>query len=153
MDITESSVDSEESEVPEVTELLEETESVETTESNLKPATETTPEIPREEPAEEVTEEPEEEAFVAYDPNYVVALATEKTKAYGKILVWENLDRLLAEGSITKEEYNEYYPYDGLENSYYSVFVETDLSKDSTTSGRMLVSEEGTAAIHYAGFG
>lgn len=109
LDITESSVDSEESEVPEVTELLE------------------------------------EEAFVAYDPNYVVALATEKTKAYGKILVWENLDRLLAEGSITREEYAEYYPYDGLENSYYSVFVETDLSKASTTSGRMMVSEEGIA--------
>lgn len=146
-DITESSVASEEPEAS------EETESVEATESNPEPATETTPEITREEPAEEVTEEPEEEAFVAYDPNYVVAPATEKTKAYGKILVWENLDRLLAEGSITKEEYNEYYPYDGLENSYYSVFVETDLSKASTTSGRMLVSEEGTAAIHYAGFG
>lgn len=145
LDITESSVDSEESEVPEVTELLEETESVETTESNLEPATETTPKIPREEPAEEVTEELEEEAFVAYDPNYVVALATEKTKAYVKILVWENLDRLLAEGSITREEYAEYYPYDGLENSYYSVFVETDLSKASTTSGRMMVSEEGIA--------
>jgi|GEM_PF-5764744 len=50
LNITESSVDSEESEVPEVTELLEETESVETTESNLELATETTPEIPREEP-------------------------------------------------------------------------------------------------------
>ena len=147
-DITEFSVASEEPESPEVTELpeaLEETESVETMESNPEPATETTPEIPREEPVEEVTEEPEEEAFVAYDPNYVVALATEKTKAYGKILVWENLDRLLAEGSITQEEYNEYYPYDGLENSYYSVFVETDLSKASTTSGRLLVSEEGIA--------
>lgn len=147
-DTTESSVASEESEAPEVTELPEmpeETESVETTESKPEPATETTQEIPREEPAEKVTEEPEEEAFVAYDPNYVVALATEKTKMYGKILVWENLDRLLAEGSITKEEYNEYYPYDGLENSYYSAFVETDLSKASTTSGRMLVSEEGIA--------
>lgn len=147
-DTTESSVASEESEAPEVTELPEtpeETESEETTESNPEPATETTREIPREEPAEEVTEEPEEEAFVAYDPNYVVALATEKTKAYGKILVWENLDRLLAEGSITREEYAEYYPYDGLENSYYSVFVETDLSKASTTSGRMMVSEEGIA--------
>lgn len=148
-DITESSVASEEPEVPEVTELPEETESVETTESNPEPTTETTPEIPREEPAEEVTEptteEPEKEAFVAYDPNYVVTLATEKTKAYGKILVWENLDRLLSEGSITQEEYAEYYPYDGLENSYYSVFIETDLSKASTTSGRMLVSEEGIA--------
>lgn len=147
-DITKSYVDSEEPEAPEVTELPEapeETESVETTESNPEPATETTSEIPREEPAEEVTEEPEKEAFVAYDPNYVVALATEKTKAYGKILVWENLDRLLAEGSITQEEYAEYYPYDGLENSYYSVFVETDLNKASTTSGRLLVSEEGIA--------
>lgn len=103
-DTTESSVASEESESP------EETESVETTESNQEPATETTPEIPREEPAEVVTEptteEPEEEVFVAYDPNYVVALATEKTKAYGKILVWKNLDRLLPKGSITQEEYN-----------------------------------------------
>ena len=151
-DITESSVASEEPEAPEVTELPEapeETESVETTESNPETATETTTEIPREEPAEEVTEptteEPEEEAFVAYDPNYVVTLAIAKTKAYGKILVWENLDRLLAEGSITQEEFAEYYPYDGLENSYYSVFVETDLNKASTTSGRMLVSEEGIA--------
>lgn len=141
-DITKSSVDSEEPEVPEVTELPEETESVETTEFNPEPASETTSEIPREEPAEEVTEESEEEAFVAYDPNYVVALATEKTKAYGKILVWENLDRLLAEGSITQEEYEEYYPYDGLENSYYSVFVETDLRKSSTISDRLLGSEE-----------
>lgn len=139
-DITESSVASEEPEAP------EETESVETTESNPETVTETTTEIPKEEPAEEVTEptteEPEEEAFVAYDPNYVVTLATEKTKAYGKILVWENLDRLLAEGSITREEYAEYYPYDGLENSYYSVFVETDLRKASTISGRLLGSEE-----------
>lgn len=148
-DITESSVASEEPEAPEVTELpeaMEETESVETTESNPETATETTTEIPKEKPAEEVTEptteEPEEEAFVAYDPNYVVTLATEKTKAYGKILVWENLDRLLAEGSITREEYAEYYPYDGLENSYYSVFVETDLRKASTISGRLLGSEE-----------
>lgn len=74
-----------------------------------------------------------------------MALAISKTKAYGKILVWENLDCLLAEGSITQEEYNEYYLYDGLENSYYSVFAETDLSKASTTSGRVLVSEEGIA--------
>ena len=111
-----------------------------TTEALTEPANEPTTEIPAEE-AETSAELPTE-AFVAYDPNYVVALATEKTKAYGKILVWENLDRLLAEGSITQEEYEEYYPYDGLENSYYSVFVETDLNKASTTSGRMLVSEE-----------
>ncbi len=139
------------------TEPQEDTESEETTEATLGPATETSTEVPteapteapKEEATEEVvettTEEPEEETFVAYDPNYVVALATEKTKAYGKILVWENLDRLLAEGKITQEEYDEYYPYDGLENSYYSVFVETDLNKASTISGSLLISEEGIA--------
>ena len=94
-------------------------------------------------------EEPEEDAvddkFAAYDPNYVVSLAIQKTKAYGKILVWENLDRMLTEGKITQEEYDEYYPYDGLENSYYSVFVEADLSKASTISGELLGSEDAFA--------
>lgn len=136
-------------EVPESPEVSEETETEETTETTPEPTTEAPAEAPTEEPTEEVTEPttevPEEETFVAYDPNYVVALATEKTKAYGKILVWENLDRLLAEGKITQEEYAEYYPYDGLENSYYSVFVETDLNKASTISGSPLVSEEGIA--------
>lgn len=123
----------------------EEAETQEDKESEVTESLEVSasPEVSEETGTEETPEATtEEEAFVAYDPNYVVSLATEKTKAYGKILVWENLDRLLAEGSITQEEYEEYYPYDGLENSYYSVFVETDLSKASTTSGRMLVSEE-----------
>ncbi len=94
---------------------------------------------------EEQKEDVVDDEFVAYDPNYVVSLAIEKTKAYGKILVWENLDRMLAEGKITQTEYDEYYPYDGLENSYYSVFVETDLSKASTISGELLGSEEAIA--------
>ena len=155
---TESSLvgnESESSEVSESTEVIEEPEVSEepvveeTTETAPEPTMEASTEEPAEEPTEEVTEptteEPEEEAFVAYDPNYVVALATEKMKAYGKVLVWENLDRLLAEGKITQEEYDEYYPYDGLEDSYYSVFVETDLNKASTISGSPLVSEEGIA--------
>ncbi len=155
VDTTESSESvegSEASKVTEAVEVTEETETEETTESTPEPTTEKSTEAPMEEPTEEpieeVTEtrtEEQENTFVAYDPNYVVALATEKTKAYGKILVWENLDRLLAEGKITQEEYDEYYPYDGLENSYYSVFVETDLNKASTISGSLLVSEEGIA--------
>lgn len=155
VDTTESSEREEEPETSEgtETEVSEETETEETTEVTTESTTETSTEVPTEtskeetteEVAETTTEETEEDAFVAYDPNYVVALATEKTKAYGKILVWENLDRLLAEGKITQEEYDEYYPYDGLENSYYSVFVETDLNKASTISGSLLVSEEGIA--------
>lgn len=159
---TESSVEGNESkssEVSESTEVTEEWEvseepvAEETTEATPGSTTETSDEVPTEPPEQEATEEvaetttekQEEAAFVAYDPNYVVMLATEKTKAYGKILVWENLDRLLAEGKITQEEYDEYYPYDGLENSYYSVFIETDLNKASTISGSLLVSEEGIA--------
>ena len=97
--------------------------------------------VSEEKPKEDVVDD----KFVAYDPKYVVSLAIEKTKAYGKILVWENLDRMLTEGKITQEEYDEYYPYDGLENSYYSVFVEADLSKASTISGELLGSEDAIA--------
>ena len=45
------------------------------------------------------------------------------------ITTQQNLQNHLNDGSITQEEYNEYYPYDGMEGSYYSVFVETDLNK------------------------
>ena len=44
------------------------------------------------------------------------------------ITTQQNLQNHLNDGSITQEEYNEYYPYDGMEGSYYSVFVETDLT-------------------------
>lgn len=86
-----------------------------------------------------------ETEFVAYNPQNVAQLANAKVKAAGKILVPEHLDALLAEGAITQEEYNEYYPYDGMENSYYSVFVETNLLEASTTSGRKLGSEDAIA--------
>ena len=91
------------------------------------------------------TEAVPETEFVAYNPQNVAQLANAKVKAAGKILVPEHLDALLAEGAITQEEYNEYYPYDGMENSYYSVFVETNLLEASTTSGRKLGSEDAIA--------
>lgn len=98
------------------------------------------PEAPKEQPAEA----PTEAEVVAYNPNEVVSLATEKTKAYGKISIPEDLDNMLANGEITKEEYDEYYPYDGA--GYYSVFVETDLNQAATTSGRKLGSVDGIAS-------
>lgn len=88
-------------------------------------------------------EEPKTPKTVEYNPNEVVSLATAKTKAYGKISIPEDLDRMLAAGEITKAEYDEYYPYDGA--GYYSVFVETDLNQAATTSGRKLGSVEGIA--------
>lgn len=65
----------------------------------------TEPEQPKEQP----TEAPAEVETVAYDPYEVVSLATAKTKAYGKISIPEDLDNMLANGEITKEEYDEYY--------------------------------------------
>ena len=61
------------------------------------------------------------------------------------ITTQDNLANALAEGRITQEEYDEYYPYDGLENSYYSVFVETDLNIAGTISGQPLRSEDAIA--------
>lgn len=94
----------------------------------------------QEEQKSTVTEAPEPNT-VEYNPDTVVAKAIEKCKAGGMITTTDNLDNLLAEGKITQEEYNEYYPNDGL--GYYSVFVETDLNKASTTSGRLLESVDG----------
>ena len=96
-------------------------------------------------PVFEITFNIPEEEYVGYDADRVARLAVEKCKAAGMITLPENLDRLLAEGKITQEEYNEYYPYDGMENSYYSVFVETNLLEASTTSGRKLGSEDAIA--------
>ena len=91
-------------------------------------------------PVFEITFNIPEEEYVGYDADRVARLAVEKCKAAGMITLPENLDRLLAEGKITQEEYNEYYPYDGC--GYYSVFVETNLNLASTISGERLCSEE-----------
>lgn len=84
-------------------------------------------------------------AFVAYSPQNVVSLATAKCQAGGMITTQQNLQNHLNDGSITQEEYNEYYPYDGMEGSYYSVFVETDLNKASTIDRQRLSSEDAIA--------
>ena len=84
-------------------------------------------------------------APAAYSPQNVVALATAKCQSGGMITTQQNLQNHLNDGSITQEEYNEYYPYDGMEESYYSVFVETDLNKASTIDGQRLSSEDAIA--------
>ena len=95
--------------------------------------------------SEESSNSNEESGFAAYNPQNVVSLATAKCQAGGMITTQQNLDNLLAAGKITQEEYNEYYPYDGMEQSYYSVFVETDLNTASTLSGKRLLAEDAIA--------
>ena len=99
--------------------------------------------------AEDKTEEkpepkPEPQA-VSYNPDRVVSLAISKCQAGGMVTTEQNLLNNLNAGKITQEEYDEYYPLDGLEDSYYSVFINVDLNKAATTSGRALGSEEAIA--------
>ena len=95
---------------------------------------------PEETKPEETKQQEQAVTAVPYDPVSVCSRAVAKCQAGGMITTTDNLANLLAEGKITQEEYDSYYPYDGL--GYYSVFVETDLNKASTTSGRKLGSEE-----------
>ena len=110
------------------------------TEEDTEPATDDRGNPADGSPVFEITFNIPEEEYVGYDADRVARLAVEKCKAAGMITLPENLDRLLAEGKITQEEYNEYYPYDGC--GYYSVFVETNLNLASTISGERLCSEE-----------
>ena len=128
---TETTVSEQEEPIQTETEHKEEEKKPETPSTPKEPAEQSTPEV-----APEISK-------VEYSPQEVVRLATEKTKAHGKILLTENLDRLLSEGKISKEEYDAYYPYDGA--GYYSVFVETDLNEARTTSGTLLHSVDGIA--------
>ena len=92
---------------------------------------------------EETKQQEQTVTILPYNPVSVCSQAVAKCQAGGMITTTDNLASLLSEGKITQEEYDSYYPYDGL--GYYSVFVETDLNKASTTSGRKLESEDGIA--------
>ncbi len=103
---------------------------------------ETKPEETKQEETKPEEPKPQEQTVtaVSYDPVSVCSKAVAKCQAGGMITTTDNLANLLSEGKITQEEYNSYYPYDGL--GYYSVFVETDLNRASTTSGRNLGNED-----------
>ena len=88
--------------------------------------------------------EPEPQAVV-YSPDRVVSIAISKCQTGGMVTTEQHLKDNLNSRKITQEEYDEYYPLDGLEESYYSVFVNADLNKAATTSGRTLGSEEEVA--------
>ena len=116
------------------------TEAPATEDNNTPPATDDRGNPADGSPVFEITFNIPQAEYVGYDADRVARFAVEKCKAAGMITLPENLDRLLAEGKITQEEYNEYYPYDGC--GYYSVFVETNLNLASTISGERLCSEE-----------
>lgn len=117
-----------------------------TVNTTVKP-TEKSTEKPTEKPTPKPTEAPtpEPESKKDYSPDKVVKNAIAKCEANGMITTEHNLDNLLADGTITKEEYDSYYPLDGLDNSYFSVFVNVDLNKATTVAGERLTSESAIA--------
>lgn len=109
--------------------------------TNVETSTEA-PQPTEPEPAKTESEEFETLESVIYDPYQVVNMVIAKCETGGMITTEDNLANLLAEGKITQAEYDEYYPLDGLEGSYYSVFVETDLNIASDIVGNKLGSVE-----------
>lgn len=118
------------------------TKSEPASEQQPKPEENTKPEKKTEAKPEAKPEPKPELQAVSYSPEKVVSLAISKCQAGGMVTTEQHLKDNLNAGKITQEEYDEYYPLDGLEDSYYSVFVNVDLNKAATTSGRTLGSEE-----------
>ena len=121
------------------------TKSEPASEQQPKPEENTKPEKKTEAKPEAKPEPKPELQAVSYSPEKVVSLAISKCQAGGMVTTEQHLKDNLNAGKITQEEYDEYYPLDGLEDSYYSVFVNVDLNKAETTSGRALGSEEAIA--------
>lgn len=117
-----------------------------TTEPDTKPEPE--PEAPQE-PQTPQEPQPSQPEPVSYSPQRVVQLATEKTKAAGKIYIPDDLDRMPAEGTITQEDYNDCYPTDGA--GYLEFYVATDLNEARDVSGTVKFNSEDDIAANIAG--
>lgn len=100
-------------------------------------------ETPTNAPTQAPTEAPVKS--VSYDPNKVVQMAIKKCQQNGIITTEDNLNKLLKEGKITQEVYDECYPMDGMENSYFSMFINVDLNKASDITGYKYGSVEAIA--------
>lgn len=118
-----------------------------TTEPDTKPEPE--PEAPQEPQTPQEPQQPSQPEPVSYSPQRVVQLATEKTKAAGKIYIPDDLDRMLAEGTITQENYNDCYPTDGA--GYLEFYVATDLNEARDVSGTVKFNSEDDIAANIAG--
>lgn len=94
-------------------------------------------------------QQPSQPEPVSYSPQRVVQLATGKTKAAGKIYIPDDLDRMLAEGTITQEDYNDCYPTDGA--GYLEFYVATDLNEARDVSGTVKFNSEDDIAANIAG--
>ncbi|MBP3339071.1 MAG: hypothetical protein J6L69_06685 [Lachnospiraceae bacterium] len=92
---------------------------------------------------ETTEEETTSNTVIEYNPDRVCALATAICEEAGLKTTADSMDEMLANGLISQEEYDEFYPYAGA--GYLGVFLETDLSIACTITGRKLSSEQAIA--------
>lgn len=93
--------------------------------------------------------EPEQAEPVSYSPQRVVELAVEKTAAQGKIYIPDVLDRMLAAGELSQEDYDACYPTDGA--GYLEYYVAADMNEARDISGTIQFSSEADIAENIAG--
>lgn len=103
---------------------------------------------PEAEPQPEIQPEPKPQP-ASYSPGRVAELATAKTKAYGKVYIPDDLDRMLSEGTITEEDYQACYPTDGA--GYLEYYVASDLNEARDLSGTVRFGSEEDIAANIAG--
>lgn len=101
------------------------------------------------EPEPQEPEQPSQPEPVSYSPERVVQLATEKVKAGGKIYIPDDLDRMLSEGTLSQEDYNDCYPTDGA--GYLEFYVAADLNEARDVSGTVKFDNEDDIAANIAG--
>lgn len=122
----------------------------ETQKPDEKQSETTQPQTTQQEPEQPLQpEQPAQPEPVSYSPERVVQLATEKTKADGKIYIPDDLDRMLAEGLLTQEDYNACYPTDGA--GYLEFYVAADLNEARDVSGTVKFNSEDDIAANIAG--
>lgn len=97
----------------------------------------------------EKVEEPEQVEPVSYSPQRVAELAVEKTAAQGKIYIPDDLDRMLAAGELSQEDYDACYPTDGA--GYLEYYVAADMNEARDISGTIQFSSEADIAANIAG--
>ena len=104
-----------------------------------------------EEPVQGETEstDPPKTEPVPYSPQNVVNLAVEQTKAQGKIYIPDDLDRMLAAGEISQEDYDVCYPADGA--GYLEYYVAADMNEARDISGTVQFNSEADIAANIAG--
>ncbi len=93
--------------------------------------------------------EPEKAGPVSYSPQRVAELAVEMVKAQGKTYIPDDLNRMLAAGEISQEDYNACYPTDGA--GYIEYYVAADMNEARDISGTVQLNSEADIAADIAG--